>query len=335
MERTIDGRYEVQRVLGGGARGTVYLAKQAILGREVAIAVFRPTVEPAPFARELEILSDLNHPNVARILDGGRTPEGESFLVMEVVKGEPLRSALARDGGMSTRRVCAVLRDVAEGLAALHATGLAHRALRAESVVLTPDGAAKIVDLGCAVATEDARHDMFQFALLARDCLGGERTVPEEISTLVNDTLRNNASAPPSARSTADLFARVGRRSPPAPPPTKKAPNRRAGVVAAAALALATIAAAGAFFVPLALAPTRASVVLTGSRPSSLPPEAAATNPIAIEIVSGTATTVVARPAPSTPPSTRVATPRRAAPAVPPPRSPGYHDVWRRNGMGR
>jgi eukaryotic-like serine/threonine-protein kinase len=154
------GAYEILGLLGAGGMGEVYRALDNSLGREVAIKVLPDAVAQHPerlarFEREARLLASLSHPNIAVIHGLERSAE-YCYLVMELVRGETLaeRSTRAR---MSIAETLHVFKQVAEGLEAAHGQSIIHRDLKPANIMITPQGAAKILDFGLAkvVSSED------------------------------------------------------------------------------------------------------------------------------------------------------------------------------------
>jgi serine/threonine-protein kinase len=149
------GPYRLARRLGQGGMGEVFLAWDERLGRRVALKRIRredPTArERERFRREASAAARLSHPAVVQIYDLVEDPTGD-VLVFEYVEGRTLRELLI-EGLPSLDLAMRLAREIAEGLAAAHAVGLVHRDLKAENVMVTPDGHAKILDFGIAKAT--------------------------------------------------------------------------------------------------------------------------------------------------------------------------------------
>jgi len=145
--------YEILGLLGAGGMGTVYLARDSRLGREVAIKVLPEEMADdgerlRRFEREAKTLASLNHPNVAGI--HGVDQEGDvCFLALELVPGEDLAERLSR-GPLSLDESLDLCRQIAEGLEAAHEAGVVHRDLKPANVRVTPDGVAKVLDFGLA-----------------------------------------------------------------------------------------------------------------------------------------------------------------------------------------
>lgn len=150
--------YRVAERVAQGGMGTVYRAVHVRLGKEVALKVIRGRAGPeaaARFEREARAAGRLDHPNVVRALDAGEVG-GTPFLVMEFVPGRTLAQLVRAEGPLPLARACALARQVAAGLAAAHAAGIVHRDVKPSNVMLTPDGTAKLLDLGLAVLSGEA-----------------------------------------------------------------------------------------------------------------------------------------------------------------------------------
>jgi predicted Ser/Thr protein kinase len=158
IPRRLDGRYGIERRLGRGGMGVVYLAHDTTLDRRVAIKVIRADAgDPAAarrFDREARAAARLAHPHVVTVHDVGRLPGGPPFLVMEYVPGPTLRELLNRKGPLPAREVVRLLAGPAQALDAAHAAGLVHRDLKPENLIVGPDRRVKIADFGLARAIE-------------------------------------------------------------------------------------------------------------------------------------------------------------------------------------
>ena len=158
------GPYELLEPLGTGGMGTVYRARPgpgapAGLPDAVALKVLHPDLSDtmaARFLRESRLGIRIRVPHVMQIFDALTLDDGTRALVMELVPGQSLRDVLRNDGPFADAVARHVAMDVAAGLAALHARGVLHRDVKPENVILTPDGVAKLVDLGIARHEEDA-----------------------------------------------------------------------------------------------------------------------------------------------------------------------------------
>ena len=161
----LEGRYRIERRIGSGGMGTVYLAQQLALKLPVAVKVLQcehteDFTYNYRFIREARVAARVVHPNVARVLDLGRTPDGRAFSVMEHLEGEDLAERLAREGALPWSRARRILRQVVRGLRAAHSIGVIHRDVKPSNVFIarTPDGReqVKLLDFGIAKASDPA-----------------------------------------------------------------------------------------------------------------------------------------------------------------------------------
>ncbi len=141
LGRVIAGRFEVLALLGQGGMGSVYRARQLSVGREVALKLVRADAVgdariAKRFAREMEATTRVAHPNTVRLFDVGTTDDGEPFLAMELVPGEPLSAVLERQGRLPAGRVAWIGLQVARSLEAAHARGVVHRDLKPANLMI-------------------------------------------------------------------------------------------------------------------------------------------------------------------------------------------------------
>ncbi len=147
------GPYEIDSLLGAGGMGEVYRARDARLGREVAIKVLPASFSKDPdrlrrFEQEARAAGLLNHPNILAIYDVG-THEGAPYVVSELLEGQTLRERL-KEGPLSARKAVEYSVEIARGLAAAHEKGIVHRDLKPENLFITRDERVKILDFGLA-----------------------------------------------------------------------------------------------------------------------------------------------------------------------------------------
>ena len=152
------GGFEIESLLGSGGMGDVYRARDAKLGREVAIKVLPDEVARSEerlrrFQREARILAALNHPAIAT-LHGLETSDEGPLLVMELVEGETLAHRLGR-GALPIEEALSFFRQIAEGIEFAHGKGILHRDLKPSNIMITPDGRVKLLDFGLAKAFLD------------------------------------------------------------------------------------------------------------------------------------------------------------------------------------
>jgi len=149
------GHYRIEDQLGEGGMGVVYRATDTKLGRQVAIKVLPDTVAGDEerlrrFEREARVLASLNHPNIA-VIHGFDSEGSTHFLVMELVEGQTLAQKLD-SGRMGLVPLLKIFGQVAEALEAAHEKGVAHRDLKPQNLMITPEGRVKVLDFGLAKA---------------------------------------------------------------------------------------------------------------------------------------------------------------------------------------
>ena len=150
------GPYEIIAALGAGGMGEVYRARDARLGREVAVKVLPADLSSDQdrvrrFEQEARSASGLDHPNIITIHDIG-SADSTLYIAMQYVDGKTLRELLA-SGPLPTKKVLDISVQIAEGLAKAHAAGIVHRDLKPENVMVSKDGFVKILDFGLAKLT--------------------------------------------------------------------------------------------------------------------------------------------------------------------------------------
>ena len=160
--QVINERYEISRRIGRGGMADVFLARDLLLDRDVAVKVLFPehAVDPnfvERFRREAQSVAGLNHPNIVGVYDWGQTGN-TYFMAMEFVKGRTLSEALRRQGRMTSVSAAGVGAAIANALAYAHRNNVVHRDIKPANILLGEDGAIKVVDFGIARAL-DAGHE--------------------------------------------------------------------------------------------------------------------------------------------------------------------------------
>ncbi len=154
------GHYRIERLLGAGGMGEVYLASDTKLGRQVALKVLSEKLASDPdrlerFQREARAAAALNHPNIVTI-HSVETVDGVPFLTLELVDGQTL-SELIPSGGLPLDRVLTLGITLADAVGAAHSRGITHRDLKPANVMVTADGRLKVLDFGLAKIREEVQ----------------------------------------------------------------------------------------------------------------------------------------------------------------------------------
>ena len=156
------GRYHIQRTLGQGGMGSVYLAQDTLLGRPVALKVPHLSDKNPQllerFYREARVAALLRHPNLCPVYDVGEF-EGMHYLAMAYLEGRPLETILRSDGIPPLRQALVLVRKVALALAEMHRHGITHRDVKPANIMIAPDGEPILMDFGLAYRAdaEDGR----------------------------------------------------------------------------------------------------------------------------------------------------------------------------------
>jgi serine/threonine protein kinase/Tfp pilus assembly protein PilF len=152
------GAYRILREIGRGGMGAVFLAERADgeFQQQVALKIIRHSFDreiEKHFRRERQILASLNHPNIAKLIDGGVSETGELFLVMEFIEGEPLVEFAEKQQLTIAERLQLFL-DICHAVSFAHQNLIVHRDLKPSNILVTEDGAPKLLDFGLAKLSE-------------------------------------------------------------------------------------------------------------------------------------------------------------------------------------
>ena len=161
--RLLDGRYRIGPRIARGGMASVYEATDLRLDRVVAVKVMHVGLGDdeefaARFVREARAAARLSHPNVVAVFDQG-DDDGTVFLAMELIAGHTLRDVIVKEAPMSPARALALVEPVVSALAAAHRSGIVHRDVKPENVLIADDGRVKVADFGLAKAVgTDTQH---------------------------------------------------------------------------------------------------------------------------------------------------------------------------------
>jgi serine/threonine-protein kinase len=175
-DQILAGRYRLEKRIGKGAMGQVYLASDTkFASRKVAVKTVRQDIlnsddlqegeAIARFEREAQAAASIQHPNTVSVTDFGESTDGVFYLVMEYVEGETLHKLLRREGTLPVKRAVRLLRQIADGVEAAHDIGILHRDLKPANIFLmqtgkgSSDGFIKVGDFGLAKIVSQTATD--------------------------------------------------------------------------------------------------------------------------------------------------------------------------------
>ena len=165
-----NGRYELESQVARGGTAQVYLARDIILGRPVALKVLFPELSTdhafvERFRREAQAAASLSHPNIVPVYDWGESDD-TYFIVMEYVDGEPLASIIHTQAPIAPGSAAQVAADIAKALSYAHRHGVVHRDVKPGNVLITSDGQVKVTDFGIARAMGSIDDQVTQTGLV-------------------------------------------------------------------------------------------------------------------------------------------------------------------------
>src|SRR5437867_2939241 len=158
LQSALGDAYRLDRELGGGGMSRVFLAEEVALGRQVVVKVLPPEmaagVNQDRFRREIQLAARLQHPHIVPLLTAGSTGD-LLYYIMPFIEGESLRVRLAREGELPVAETARILREVTDALSYAHDTGVVHRDIKPDNVMLSR-GHALVTDFGVAKAVSEA-----------------------------------------------------------------------------------------------------------------------------------------------------------------------------------
>ena len=150
------GRYRIERTLGSGGMGTVYLAEDTKLGRTVALKVMVKTASTPPnlihrFLAEARTAAKLRHPNIVTVYDSGEA-DGFLYLALEYIDGPDIERVLRKQGAIPPQRSLEIIQQITQAVDHAHSAGVVHRDIKPSNILLRRDGSATLTDMGLARA---------------------------------------------------------------------------------------------------------------------------------------------------------------------------------------
>jgi serine/threonine-protein kinase len=227
----VDERYELGELLGSGAMGQVFAARDRVLGIDVAVKMMHPALaksrrQVAQLTAEATISARMLSPNVVKVMGLAVTRSGAPCIVYELLEGETLGERIARDGGLSLADTVEIVKQTSRALARAHMIGVIHRDVKPDNIFLTVDARGrmlvKLLDFGIASMADthgtyahsqlagtpeymapevlfgthdlDARADLYALGVVAFECLTGRCPFPGDVGEVIAQ-LRTGASA--------------------------------------------------------------------------------------------------------------------------------------------
>lgn len=187
--RALNGRYQLIGLVGGGGMAQVYKARDNVLGRTVAVKLLREQYVNdsqfvARFRREAQAAANLAHPNIVNVYDVGQ--DGDlHYIVMEYIAGDNLKDLIQRSAPLPTDRAVSIAIQILAGLEYAHRSGLIHRDVKSQNVLIAPEGGVvKVTDFGIAKSVSDLGLTEAGTALgtahyFSPEQARGERVVPQ------------------------------------------------------------------------------------------------------------------------------------------------------------
>ncbi len=164
------GRYRIQEAIASGGMAEVFVARDELLGRKVALKLLQPELARdrsfrERFRREAQAAASLNDPGIVSVYDWG-ADEGDYYLIMEYVEGSTLREVIKDDGPMEQTRAAEIAADICAALNVAHQKGIVHRDVKPANIAITPGGQTKVMDFGISRAEADDGHTVTQAGMV-------------------------------------------------------------------------------------------------------------------------------------------------------------------------
>jgi eukaryotic-like serine/threonine-protein kinase len=188
VSETQIGRYRIESLLGSGGMAVVYLGRDDLLDRPVAIKRLADNLAANDdfrerFLREGRLAAGLSHPNIVQVYDTGEDDNARPYIVMEFVAGESLAVTLQRERLLDSPRVIGIGLDACAGLGYAHAAGLVHRDVKPHNMLADPRGRIKIADFGVARSLDGASLTRTGSVIGTANYLAPEQARGEDVTT--------------------------------------------------------------------------------------------------------------------------------------------------------
>ena len=186
----INDRYEIEKLIGEGGMANVYLARDTILDRRVAVKVLRGDLAGDEkfvrrFQREALSASSLSHPNIVEIYDVGED-EGNFYIVMEYIEGKTLKQLIKKRGVLSISETMDIMLQLLDALASAHDSYIIHRDIKPQNIMIKDSGLVKITDFGIAVALNSTELTQ------TNSVMGSVHYLPPEQASGKGSTIRSD-----------------------------------------------------------------------------------------------------------------------------------------------
>ncbi len=182
----MDNRYTLTDRIGGGGMAEVYLARDTVLEREVAVKILRGQFSHDDefverFRREARSAAALSHPNIVQVYDQGRAEDGTYYMAIEYVPGGTLKERIVEQGALDPAEAVGIAGKVAEALSVAHDRGIIHRDIKPQNVLMTPRGEAKVADFGIARAASATVVTQTNLVLGTAGYMSPEQAIGERV----------------------------------------------------------------------------------------------------------------------------------------------------------
>jgi serine/threonine-protein kinase len=219
----LEDRYELGELLGAGAMGRVFAARDVVLGIDVAVKMMHPELvsssrQVTQFTAEATLSARMLSPNIVKVLGLAVSQDGVPCIIFEKLEGETVGQRIARDGGISLAETVEIIKQTSRALARAHRLGILHRDVKPDNIFLTQDSRGrtlvKLLDFGIAAAIDtqgtyaapkmlagtpeymapevllgthevDARADLYGLGVVAFECLTGQCPFPGDVARVV------------------------------------------------------------------------------------------------------------------------------------------------------